>query len=263
MPQTLTADLANAATEMLDADDRELCREYGRRLLSEAGDAALVTCLSEIREWLELDEILLFSSSMSYTDHRSAGAGYDPVWMGLYMREGFAHIDPIVNAILRGNRFFPRHPLIHTTSSLAETRSAGPLMRRLIEAAKDFRRPAHGYAGGMIEGSRLLLLSATSNAACTDDRRRNALGALFPVMMQALAQPDPQISDLPKPSRREIHLLKLLAEGLNDAEIADALSISQATVRFHLQNLFQKLRARNRCHVISLAYRHGYLATGH
>ena len=252
-----------AVNERLDADEREQCRQYGRRLLAQAGDEALVACLAEIREWLALDEILLFSSSMSYSDHRSAGAGYDPVWMGLYMREGFAHIDPIVNAIMRGNRFFPRNPLIQTQTTTANVRSTGPLMRRLIEAAKDFQRPAHGYAGGMIEGSRLLLLSATSSTACTDDRRRNALGALFPSMMRALAQPEPQKSTLPRPSQREVHLLKLLAEGLSDAEIAEMLNISLATVRFHLQNLFQKLRARNRCHVISLAYRYGYLPTGH
>lgn len=259
MPQTITADLPSAAMEMLDAGARGLCREYSYRLRASNDDDTLASCLTEIREWLELDELLLFNSSLSYNDHRSIGVGHDPVWMGMYIREGFAHIDPIVNAIMQGNRFFPRNPLIKTQASEANSRTIGPMMRRLIEAATDFRRPTHGYAGGLIEGSRFLLLSATSITACNDGRRRNMLGALFPAFMQALTQPNIEAPELPKPSQREIHLLKLLAEGLSDAEIADALCISQATVRFHLQNLFQKLHARNRCHVIAQAYRHGYL----
>lgn len=248
------------ATDALCAYDRALLSDYHQHLQHASDRDGIAACLAGIREWVDLEEIMLFTSTLSYVDHQIVGVGHDPAWMNLYMREGFAHVDPIINEIFLGNRFFSRSPLIKPFGSLLRSRSVGTLFRRLAEAAMDFGRPAHGYVGGVIDGGRFMLLSAPATESPNNARAGLILGSLFPSLMNTMSQLSLRASDAPQLSLREVHLLKLLADGLIDAEIAIALGISTATVRFHMQNLFQKLQARNRCHVIALAYRYGYLS---
>jgi DNA-binding NarL/FixJ family response regulator len=47
-------------------------------------------------------------------------------------------------------------------------------------------------------------------------------------------------------SEREKEFLALVAEGLTNTRIAERLSVSEHTVKFHLQNVFQKLNVANR-----------------
>lgn len=54
-------------------------------------------------------------------------------------------------------------------------------------------------------------------------------------------------------SERELEILKLVAEGLTNTEIANRLWIAEPTVRFHLGNIFSKLGARNRMEAVKLA----------
>ncbi|MCA0244814.1 MAG: LuxR C-terminal-related transcriptional regulator [Proteobacteria bacterium] len=55
---------------------------------------------------------------------------------------------------------------------------------------------------------------------------------------------------------REIHVLKLLARGQSNAAMADALFVSENTIRSHLRNIFSKLGAHNRTEAANLARRH-------
>lgn len=252
-----------SATDALCADDRSRLSEYRWHLQHVSDRDEITFCLSGIREWLNIEEVMLFSSALSYADHQIIGVGYDPAWMNLYMREGFAHADPIIGEIFLGNRFFSRNAMIKPFGSLLRPRSVGTLFRRLAEAALDFGRPSHGYVGGVVDSGRFMLLSAPASESQDNARVGMILGSLFPSMMDAMSQLNLRAPDVSQLSLREIHLLRLLADGLIDAEIATALGISTATVRFHMQNLFQKLQARNRCHVIALAYRYGYLSAAH
>ena len=54
-------------------------------------------------------------------------------------------------------------------------------------------------------------------------------------------------------SERELEILKLVAEGLTNTEIANRLWIAEPTVRFHLGNIFSKLGARNRMEAVKVA----------
>ena len=47
-------------------------------------------------------------------------------------------------------------------------------------------------------------------------------------------------------SERELEVLELVAEGLTNAEVTRRLHISLNTVKFHLQNIFQRLNVSNR-----------------
>ncbi|WP_346874997.1 response regulator transcription factor [Rothia sp. (in: high G+C Gram-positive bacteria)] len=60
-------------------------------------------------------------------------------------------------------------------------------------------------------------------------------------------------------SAREMELLKLLATGATNKELAEALFISQATVKTHLVHIYTKLGVDNRTAAIAAARREGLL----
>ncbi|HRX67234.1 MAG TPA: response regulator transcription factor [Tenuifilaceae bacterium] len=60
-------------------------------------------------------------------------------------------------------------------------------------------------------------------------------------------------------SKREMEVLKLIAEGFTNQEIAEKLFISPLTVDSHRKNLIMKLGAKNTASLISIANSDGYL----
>ena len=63
----------------------------------------------------------------------------------------------------------------------------------------------------------------------------------------------------PTLTSREIEVIKLVAAGRRDKEIAVALSISAHTVRVHMKNIFTKLGVSDRTEAMSLAIRRGII----
>lgn len=63
---------------------------------------------------------------------------------------------------------------------------------------------------------------------------------LVPMLNEKLAQEKEKVEE-EKLTRREIEVLKLLAEGLFNKEIAYKLSISEKTVKNHVSNIFKKI----------------------
>jgi DNA-binding NarL/FixJ family response regulator len=62
-------------------------------------------------------------------------------------------------------------------------------------------------------------------------------------------------------TQREIELLRLMAEGLSNKGIAQQLSISENTVKYHVRNILQKLDVHNRTEAIAYAMRAGLLGS--
>ena len=61
---------------------------------------------------------------------------------------------------------------------------------------------------------------------------------------------------------REREVLALIASGLSNAEIASRLAISPATTKTHVGHLLAKLNARDRVHLVILAYQAGIVLAG-
>lgn len=60
-------------------------------------------------------------------------------------------------------------------------------------------------------------------------------------------------------SLRQLEVLRMVAVGASAPEIADALCISEATVRTHVKNILERLGAKNRAHAVALAMDRGLL----
>lgn len=61
---------------------------------------------------------------------------------------------------------------------------------------------------------------------------------------------------------RELEVLRAIATGLSNAEIADRLTISYATAKTHVSRLLTKLDARDRAQLVIIAYEHGVVQPG-
>jgi len=61
---------------------------------------------------------------------------------------------------------------------------------------------------------------------------------------------------------RESEVLALVARGMSNAEIADALVVSQATVKTHVAGILAKLELKNRAQIVVLAYESGLIRAG-
>ncbi len=58
-------------------------------------------------------------------------------------------------------------------------------------------------------------------------------------------------------SRRELEVLKLVAAGDSNGEIARRLGLSPHTVERHVANIYRKIDARGRADATAFAVRHG------
>jgi DNA-binding NarL/FixJ family response regulator len=121
-------------------------------------------------------------------------------------------------------------------------------------------------------GASGFLLKDTPPAQLADGIRAVAAGdaLLAPTVTRRLieefARVGPAVrarpAELDELTPRELEVLRLLARGLSNAEIADALVLGDTTVKTHVTHVLTKLGLRDRVQAVVLAYESGLVTPG-
>jgi DNA-binding NarL/FixJ family response regulator len=61
-------------------------------------------------------------------------------------------------------------------------------------------------------------------------------------------------------TQREAEVLRLIAAGRTNSEIAEQIFVSEATVKTHVNHIFAKTDSRDRAQAVAYAHRHGLVA---
>ena len=109
---------------------------------------------------------------------------------------------------------------------------------------------AEGFAVAMAEGRTM-----------TPEQARSAQGPVVPtgaqVVKQAEAHPTKQSPTYPAGlTTREVEILRLVAQGLTDTQVAEQLVISPRTVNWHLTSIYSKLQVSSRSAATRYAMEH-------
>lgn len=104
-------------------------------------------------------------------------------------------------------------------------------------------------------GARAYLLKDIPRNEFLEDIRAVHSGAycIPPAVAARLAQRMPH----PDLSSRELEVLKLIVEGMSNKEIASALSVTESTIKNHVNSILNKLNVRDRTQAATTALRRG------
>ncbi len=131
------------------------------------------------------------------------------------------------------------------------------------------RTPVLALVGEEVSTGLMADLEQSGVSVLSDGVSRDQLQAALRAVASGLAVRDPSVTThLPRVSQidsgehltpRERELLRFLGEGLGNREIAEALGLTDHTVKFHLRSIFTKLGVRTRTEAVSVAVRRGLL----
>ncbi len=103
-----------------------------------------------------------------------------------------------------------------------------------------------------------VLVVAQGDALLAPDVTRRVIERAA-VVREPSAARDARLDDL---TERETEVLRLLARGLSNAEIARELWLGEATVKTHVSKVLLKLSLRDRVHAVVFAYENGVAVRG-
>jgi DNA-binding CsgD family transcriptional regulator len=150
-------------------------------------------------------------------------------------------VDTHVVGFLHGDRPAPRRPLAHLDADALERFAAGfalvferaVLRRRLREQRREIDHVAtwaQERSSALSDGA----IDLSADRAAEDERRTSA---------PEIVDDDGHMANL---TAREVDVLKLMAEGKTNGDIARTLVVSEGTVKFHVKNILRKMQASNR-----------------
>jgi DNA-binding NarL/FixJ family response regulator len=150
---------------------------------------------------------------------------------------------------------------LEATKRIAESAPAAAVLILTVSAQEDdvVEAMLSGSCGYIVKGASPKTVTAGVEAAARGETiiSTEVASRLFARLRPNGPRPSP--NDLPVSllTAREIEILRLLARGRHNDDIADELVISPFTVRNHISNLLRKLQLHNRTQAAAYAIRHG------
>lgn len=95
-----------------------------------------------------------------------------------------------------------------------------------------------------------------------DERDRLLMSLLRPHLVELFRSLEQRRTGAPELTPRQRELLRLVAEGLTNRQIATRLVVSAHTVRTHLENIFERLQVSSRAAAVTRAFPEGLTAEG-
>ncbi|SLN46139.1 HTH-type quorum sensing-dependent transcriptional regulator VjbR [Pseudoruegeria aquimaris] len=212
-----------------------------------------------LRDLFQTDHVVYHS--LNSTGDQYAVLTYADSWVSRYVQQGYARIDPVVGGCF--TRFSPVEWKSLDWSSKAARSFHGEALSAGV-GSQGLSVPIRGPKGQFA--------IFTVNHSCSDEAWRkfvkaNANDLLLIshyINQRALdieSQPETeQERQARRPlSPREADALRLLALGLNRAQVADRLTISENTLRSYIESARLKLGASNTTHAVVTALSQGLL----
>jgi DNA-binding NarL/FixJ family response regulator len=134
-----------------------------------------------------------------------------------------------------------------------------PMDEYIVEA---LRAGASGFITKDVPAAELVRavrVVAAGDALLTPEITRQLLDRVARKLPAPVAYENDALAEL---TDREREVLELLARGMSNAEIADALVVGEATVKTHVSNVLMKLGLRDRVQAVVLAYEIGLVQPG-
>lgn len=181
---------------------------------------------------------------------------YPEEWMKYYTEKNYYPDDPVPKACAKSRSLFIWDDIMKTGSW---NDNGIKMMNESKEATllDGFCVPLHGPMGTV---AGIGVASSAGQAEMSADHKSliTLIAMQFHLAYAEREATTPQ-DILPALTSREKEILSWAAEGKSDDVIADLMSISYATVRFHMNNAFRKLDANERTYAVVKAIRHGLI----
>jgi DNA-binding CsgD family transcriptional regulator len=202
--------------------------------------------ISGLRDTLGVEHIVYHS--VNSTGEQYAALTYSAEWVGRYIDQDYARIDPVVQGCFR--RFQP----VNWKQLDWSGRPARSLLGEAIEAGvgnQGLSLPVRGPSGQFALFTVNHSCRDETWAAFTAEHARDLILASHFVNLKALElERGSDVISANTLSPREIDALTLLAKGLNRAQAADYLAISEHTLRAYLESARHKMGAMNTTHAV-------------
>lgn len=150
-------------------------------------------------------------------------------------------------------------PELDGVTAIPQLKAACPTAEILVFTAYDTDERVLGAIRG---GARGYLLKGASSEEIARGIRSVAAGGSYlepRVATRLVAEVSAPRHNAVALSKREREVLRLVADGQPTKQIAASLSISERTVKFHVNSIFHKLGAENRAQAVAVAAQRGLL----
>jgi len=169
---------------------------------------------------------------------------YDPDWIDTYAKNEFYKIDPVLGYACTARGLF-------TWNQAYESAKNRLIAKSFLKAASNHNL-SNGFAYSFVNDSsasatRITLCSFATTSTSMVDKAEYFLGAFAPVLHTVISN-SPKDNPL---SQREIEVLHWAKEGKTVWELSRIMGLSEATIKFHLLNIYRKLEVSNRAHAIA------------